>query len=659
MAQGGDGTTDPYGMANLPDTFSPTRTCNLDERELAAIAGGSSSAIVRLGLDRTVLSWNPAAQELFGLEAEEILGRSVEDLMPADALVTFLSRLEAALRSGEAQRFETTLLRQCGAVFPVYVEFAVIRDFAGQPLGFATVTRDLSAERSAAATLLEWKQRYEAAIEVSGMILRDWLSETDEVTCAGNIEAVLGGPVAQLRGGIEGWAELIHPDDRESFFQEFETMLAKRSHFELEYRLRTHSGSYLVVRDRGRLFFDGDGRIVRVAAVITDISEQRALEDRLRHSQKMEAFGRLAGGVAHDFNNLLTVISGYTELMREDTDEDDPRTPLVIEIEKAATRASSLTAQLLAFSRQQVLKLCVLNLNDVLVDVGRMLRRLIGEHIKLQLQPAQVLGFVKGDLGQLEQVLINLAVNARDAMPNGGTLTITTGDVRLEVDSEVCTPELPPGEYVLLTVSDSGVGMSKEIMTQVFEPFFTTKGPGKGTGLGLATCYGIVNQIGGQIAVESAVGQGTTFRIYLPRVYETEVRSPKEIARAQEGGSETILLVEDDATVRKLSAAVLKKLGYMVVEAENGEEALAIARQRSAPPFHLLITDMVMPRMGGRDLALHFGADFPSTSILFTSGYPTHVVDPITTGHRVAFIQKPFVPKTLAAQVRALLNVPA
>lgn len=645
-------------MANLPEeTSSSDLRCNVEERELAAIAEASSAAIVRLALDRTVLTWNRGAREMFGLEGEEIIGRSVDAIMAPDARSLFLSHLAAVAQSHEPARFETTRLRKCGTEFPVAVELGLIRDSAGEPLGWATVTRDLAPERSAEADLLEWKHRYEAAIEVSGMVLRDWQPEKDLVTCAGNVEAVLGGPVASLKGGIEGWAELIHPDDRESFFQEFETMLAKRSPFELEYRLRTSSGNYTIVRDRGHLFYDTEDRIVRVAAVITDVSEQRALEDRLRHSQKMEAFGRLAGGVAHDFNNLLTVISGYTELMKEDTHPEDPRSMLVVEIEKAATRASSLTAQLLAFSRQQVLKLCVLNPNDVLADVGRMLRRLIGEHIKLQLQPAQVLGSVKGDVGQLAQVLINLAVNARDAMPNGGTMTITTGNVCFENDSRAHGLEMPAGEYILLAISDTGAGMDKETLAQIFEPFFTTKGLGHGTGLGLAICHGIIHQIGGQIAVESIVGQGTTFRIYLPRVYEMEMRDSAAAAHSLQGGKETILLVEDDSTVRKLSAAVLKKLGYRVMEAENGEEALVMARKRSANPVDLLITDMVMPRMGGRDLARHFGTEYPGTRILFTSGYPTHIVDPATSERRVAFLQKPFVPKTLAAQVRALLDI--
>ncbi|MGV3532382.1 MAG: PAS domain-containing sensor histidine kinase, partial [Chthoniobacteraceae bacterium] len=529
-------------MTELPAMTNSTVPRTADGQELSALAAAISGAVIRLGSDRSVQSWSDGARELFGLQAEEILGNCVDALMDRSGRAPYLVALAEAAESGIPAQIETKLLRRCGTAFPASVELGAICGTAGERAGWVTITRDLSGEQERVAALLEWKARYEAAIKVSGMILRDWKPEEDQVTCAGNVEAILGEPIARLKGGIEGWAELIHPEDREAFFHEFETMLAKRTPFELEYRLRTKSGAYTIVRDRGHLFFDADDRIVRVAAVITDISEQRALEDRLRHSQKMEAFGRLAGGVAHDFNNLLTVISGYTELMKEDTSADDPRNMLVTEIEKAATRASSLTAQLLAFSRQQVLKLCVLNLNDVLADVGRMLRRLIGEHIRLQLQPAQTLGFVKGDLGQLEQVLINLAVNARDAMPNGGTLTITTEDVRLTEELKSGRLDLSPGDYVLLTVSDTGVGMTREVLAQVFEPFFTTKAPGHGTGLGLATCYGIIHQSGGQIGVQSEAGKGTTFRIYLPRAKEVEVRETQSAPRAIQGGSERILL---------------------------------------------------------------------------------------------------------------------
>ncbi|MFQ5788959.1 MAG: response regulator [Acidobacteriota bacterium] len=386
----------------------------------------------------------------------------------------------------------------------------------------------------------------------------------------------------------------------------------------------------------------------------------RASQEQLRQSQKMEAIGRLAGGVAHDFNNMLTAIRGYSELVLGSLDPEDPRSRDLNEIRRAAKRASSLTRQLLAFSRRQVLELKVLDLNRVVADVEKMLRRLIGENIDLvsKLEPA--LGHIKADRGQVEQILMNLVVNARDAMPEGGKLTIETKNIHLDDYPDGRGLDMQPGPHVMLAVSDTGVGMDKETLARVFEPFFTTKEKDKGTGLGLSTVYGIVKQSSGHISVYSKPGRGTRFEIYLPRV-EEEIIESAEFERptaAQSQGSETILLVEDEKAVRELGRRILERNGYRMLEASNGIEALEVCKEH-AGPIHLVLTDLVMPEMGGRELVEHLAVLRPETKVLYLSGYTGDTVlqqNMLTPG--AAFLQKPFTVKTLSSKVREVLDAP-
>jgi nitrogen-specific signal transduction histidine kinase/CheY-like chemotaxis protein len=397
---------------------------------------------------------------------------------------------------------------------------------------------------------------------------------------------------------------------------------------------------------------DENGAIMRVIGSITDISSQRALEVQLRRSQKMEAFGKLAGGVAHDFNNLLTVITGYNEVVMSELAPNDPKREYIEQIARAANRAGSLTSQLLAFSRQQKMQPRVVNLNGVLRETSKMLGRLIGEDIEMRIEPAPDLGNVKADVGQIEQVLMNLAVNARDAMPAGGKITMSTRNTLAPGGNT--PPQLPPGEYIALEVADSGIGMSPEVQARIFEPFFTTKAPGEGTGLGLATCYGIIKQSGGEITVDSKLSAGTTFRIYLPRVYE-QLKS-YEIPLGPGSlptGSQTILIVEDELTVRVIMRSILQRLNYTVLEAANGAEALRIMLTPGAKPVDLLMTDLVMPEMGGRELAHRALALFPNVRIIYMSGYPTKCIDDLLPGTH--FLEKPLSPKTLAETVRDAL----
>ncbi|MEA5447468.1 response regulator [Leptolyngbya sp. CCNP1308] len=388
-----------------------------------------------------------------------------------------------------------------------------------------------------------------------------------------------------------------------------------------------------------------------------NLTEQKRLEEQFRQAQKMEAIGRLAGGIAHDFNNLITVIKGYSELLQSRIATDDPASELLGEIYKAGEQAGTLTRQLLAFSRQQVLAPQVFNLNTVVSNTETMLRRLIGEDVSLVTTLSSTLGQVKADPGQIEQVLMNLAVNARDAMPQGGTLTLATKTVHLDEAYCRTVADLAPGDYVRLTMQDTGCGIDAATQANMFEPFFTTKAVGKGTGLGLTTVHGIVKQSGGHIAVESTVGQGTTFQIYLPRVAELvpEVRSPAR-SRTLPQGSETVLVVEDEDAVRALEILILQRCGYRVLEAINGSDALHLVEQEPGP-IHLLLSDVVMPHMGGRDLADQIALKRPDCKVLFLSGYTDDaVIHHGVSEAGVAFLQKPFTPAALAQKVRQVLD---
>jgi len=402
---------------------------------------------------------------------------------------------------------------------------------------------------------------------------------------------------------------------------------------------------------------DAAGRVTGMLSIAADVTEMRQLEVQYRQAQKMEAVGRLAGGIAHDFNNLLTAIIGTTALVLEDLGLESRARLDIQEIEKAAKRAAGLTRQLLIFSRQQVLEPRALDLNALVGNLEKMLHRLIGEDIELRTKPAALLGAVRADPGQLEQAIVNLVVNARDAMPKGGRLTIETADVELDRSYVAAHVPTQPGPYVLLAISDTGVGMDGATKARLFEPFFTTKEPGRGTGLGLATVYGIVKQSGGYIWAYSELGHGTTFKIYLPRVAET-AQAPESTPSPPTpvGGSETVLVVEDQDEVRRLTKRVLEARGYTVLAARNGAEALEIVG-RHATQIHLMITDVVMPGMNGRELAQLACARRSDLKVLYVSGYTGEAV----LQHRllepgVAFLQKPFTPDALARKTREVLD---
>jgi two-component system cell cycle sensor histidine kinase/response regulator CckA len=407
-----------------------------------------------------------------------------------------------------------------------------------------------------------------------------------------------------------------------------------------------------------------DGVSVGVQGIARDITKRKRLEnalreseEQLRQSQKLEAIGQLAGGVAHDFNNLLTAINGYSALALRRLGADHPISSYLEEIKKAGDRAANLTRQLLAFGRKQLLQPLALNVNDILNDMIKLLKRLIGEDIQLITRPGANLKQIKADPGQLEQVLVNLVVNARDAMPRGGTITIETANITLDGSYASKHLGVSAGEYVMLAISDTGTGMDQETQSRIFEPFFTTKEKDKGTGLGLSTVYGIIRQSGGNIWVYSEVGKGTTFKVYLPLVEDkAATESEAVVVPMIKRGSETVMLVEDEDMVRKLASELLVDAGYIVLEANGGEEAIKLCKQHSEP-IDLLITDVVMPKMSGKQVAEQLLALHPETKVLFMSGYTDEaIVHHGVVDSNIAFIQKPFSERALAHKIREVLD---
>jgi signal transduction histidine kinase len=437
-----------------------------------------------------------------------------------------------------------------------------------------------------------------------------------------------------------------------------------------EFRLRRHDGEYRLFVSRGVPVLEGEGRIREWVGTCTDVTERKQAEQRLRQkeeelrqSQKMEAVGRLAGGIAHDFNNLLTAILGPADMARDQVPVDHPARRELDDIRTAALRASELTRQLLTFGRQQVVKSELLDLNEIVRDSGRLLGRLLGEDIDLDISVAAEPCVLSADRSQIEQIILNLAVNSRDAMPAGGHLTIETRSVELGREFADRHPNVRPGKYVLLAVSDTGRGMDADTLAHAFEPFFTTKEVGRGTGLGLATVYGIVHQTGGHVFVYSEVDRGTSFNIYLPRA-DTHHEPGAELAHAHaatapmRGGTETILLAEDDNAIRALTTRLLTRSGYHVIAADRGEAALELAR-KYAGLIQLLVTDVVMPGMSGVDLWQQLRQERPACRVLFLSGWASDaIVSHGVIDSHTPFLQKPFTAESLIRSIREVLDRP-
>jgi PAS domain S-box-containing protein len=507
------------------------------------------------------------------------------------------------------------------------------------------------------AALRRGEERYRVVSDIGNHLLYDYSYAVKRLEWMGRIRELTGYDPGEFGSlGIAVWENLVHTDDRTEAKRILDEAIRLRMPYRAAYRFLRKDGTYMPVEDRGVFFYGDDGRPIRMIGSMTDESERTLLQDQLQQAMKMEAMGRLAGGVAHDFNNLLTTIMGNIDLARSLTGDPDGLAQSLEEINRAAESASALTRQLLAFSRRQIIEPQPLDLNGLVSRMELMLKRIIGEDVSLRTELAPGLGTIRADAGQLEQVLVNLAVNARDAMPGGGRLLIRTANA--ELDPEACRSRsgLRPGPHVELTVSDTGHGMSDEVKRHLFEPFFTTKPQGRGTGLGLATIYGIVKQSGGDMEVSSAVGRGAAFRMLLPRVTAEAAAPPAPAAERTLTGSETILLVEDEEGVRNLAIALLARLGYRVLPASGGAEALQTAAEHSAR-IELLLTDVVMPGLNGRQLADRLVTIHPEMKVLYTSGY-TEDSDVLrgVVGAQLHFIAKPYTPRALAAKIREVLE---
>jgi two-component system cell cycle sensor histidine kinase/response regulator CckA len=496
-------------------------------------------------------------------------------------------------------------------------------------------------------------------VAVSAARIGVWETELaiDRITCSDTFIDMIGLPPGSAAPTRDEFMQLLHPDDRPALAEAQMRVLTGTAEA-LEFRVLWPDGSVHWLYMRAHASRGLDGQPERVFGAAIDVTDRKELEGSLRQAQKLEAVGQLAGGVAHDFNNVLTAVIGYSDLLQA---EAAPGTPLhdgLVEIGKAGHRASQITRQLLAFSCKQILQPKVLDVNGLIADLERMLRRVVYEHVQIVTRLALDVGRIKADPTQIEQVLVNLAVNARDAMPKGGTLTIETSNAVLDGHYPQRHEPVVPGDYVLLSVNDTGVGMDRTTQERLFEPFFTTKGVGKGTGLGLATVYGIVTQSGGHIWVYSEPDRGTTFKVYLPRVYE-DAQTPGAPAAAAgpRGGSETILLVEDETAVRQLARRVLEGVGYHVLEASDPQEAIGVARVTRVP-IHLLLSDVVMP--GGGDIVLHdvLRAERPSLRVLYMSGYADETM--VQRGWLAGdspYLPKPFTAHELIQKVREVLDI--
>ncbi len=498
------------------------------------------------------------------------------------------------------------------------------------------------------------------AAQATNDAVRDWDVRSDVLSWPQGLERLLGYTPSAATQTIGFWEQQVHPDDRDGTAAKIrEALNGNAEHWIGEYRFRRADGSFLDLLERALIVRNEHGTALRFVGSLMDITARKQFQKKLVRSQKMDAFGQLAGGVAHDFNNFLTTILGYSDLLLSEIGVQGSVAGHISEIKKAAGRASALTAQLLAFSRKQPLEPCVVDVNPLIVNLERSLLRLLGDDVPVvcHLHPGKEEAHIRVDPSQFTQILFNLAVNARDAMPEGGRLILETSCVKLSSEAELPlgVGTLRPGEYVLISVSDNGSGMTDEVKAHLFEPFFTTK-EGLGSGLGLATSYGIVRQSGGNIFVESQPNQGTTVKIYLPRVAPLPAR-PYKKSRRLPSGTETILVLEDDIGVRHISVRVLRGLGYDVIEAANGDDAQQFFAQGGERKIDLLLTDMIMPKMSGRHFADWLCKTSPNTKVVFVSGYLEESLRPCDRlDQGTFFLAKPFDPEQLARKIREALD---
>jgi PAS domain S-box-containing protein len=630
---------------------------------LASIVESSDDAIIGETLDRVIRDWNAGAEAMFGYTAEEVRGKSFSILFPTSG--NEFEALRAKIRRGEAIRhFETICLRKDGEQICVSLTMSPIVDASGTLLGVSTIARDITTSKRSEEELWQSEKRFrdllqaapDAIMEVDTQGRIVMLNHAAEVVFGYSREELFGLKIEELvPEGMRG----DHRQHRSTYMK---NPKARPMGIGLELKARRKDGTLIPVEIS--LSPNWSGGALNVIVIVRDIRERKRTEELLRRSeekfrqtQKLEALGRLAGGIAHEFNNLLTMVLGYADLLVPGVAANEQLNGYVQKIRMAGRRAASLTRQLLVFGRRQVLMSQVLDLNGLLAQVCKMLARVIGEHIQTVFIPALEPAWVRADPGQIDQIIVNLATNARDAMPQGGKLSITVSNVEFNDETVQQHPGLLPGKYVLMSVSDTGEGMAAEVQAHIFEPFFTTREVGKGTGLGLAEVYGMVNQSGGTIAVQSQVGAGSTFEIYLPRAADEDIGSVSSTRTSEQAmhGSETILLVEDEPQLMVLCRDFLQKLGYTTLDATHPKEALQIARQFDKK-IDLLLTDIVMPGMNGRKLAAQIKGYRPNIRVLYISGHADHMIDSPTLPDREShFLEKPFALDELALKLRRVL----
>jgi len=635
------------------------RSVKESERRYRGLLEAAPDAMVVVNGAGEIVLLNLQAEKQFGYRRDELVGQKVTNIIPegfAERLIADdLRSTEAALAQVIGTGIELVARRKDDTEFPIEIMLSPLQGAEG--ILVTAAIRDISVRKAAEEELRRTNQILETTQAMARLggweldVVHDTLFWTDETYRIHETSPAEYSPTVAT--GIAFYA----PESLPLIAAAVEDAIERGASFDLELELITATGRWISVRATGVATME-QGRTTKITGAFQDITERKRLEAQLHQSQRLEAVGQLAGGIAHDFNNLLTAIRGYAELARRGLEEDERRRDDLAEVIANADRAAALIRQLLAFGRRQVLEPRVMDPAEVVGDMASMLRRLLGEHIELATHTVRGLGWIKVDPSQLEQIIVNLAVNAADAMPDGGKLTIELCNAEFDAAYVAAHAGAIPGPYVLLAVSDTGVGMDKATQAHVFEPFFTTKEPGKGTGMGLATVYGIVKQSGGFIYVYSEPGQGTTFRIYLPRVAEQRPAAGAETpaARPSSSGTETILLVEDEPAVRSFARRTLEEQGYIVLEAAGGADALSIVASH-ADPIALLVTDVVMPGLQGYQLAEQLATGRPELRVLYLSGFTENsMIHHGVPDDGVAFLAKPFSTDALSEAVRRVLD---
>ncbi len=617
-----------------------------------ALVDSSDDAIISKDVDGFITSWNSGAEKLYGYSAEEMIGKHITSIIPDDFPNEMPEIIERLRRGERIQAHDGVRVHKSGRLLNISLSISPIKDENGEIIGASTISRDLSelAYMMSIARCLLW---YADIEEIDNPVYLKW---TINIPNQEGAQKFLPLQMEPGESYAKAWYRHRDPGDRDACDKLGTQSVREGNSYSQEFRCFCADGTIRWLHEDIRVNTIEPGKKWRAVGVCTDITEQRQMEQQLLQAQKMEGLGRLAGGIAHDFNNLLTAIMGYVELAEEAISEESPIRNYLSNTSQAAERAAELTKQLLVFARKQVTETKVISLNELVLDLEKMLRRLIGEDIDFEVRLSPDIGAVKVDPSQLAQVIINLAVNSRDAMPNGGRLLIETAN--MEFDHHYCAahPEVKPGKYVMVSISDTGTGMSAEVLKHAFEPFFTTKEQGRGTGLGLATSHGIINQAGGHIWVYSEENIGTTFKIYLP-MENMPLDDMVEVTRGKlPMGTETILLVEDEPLVRGLAVQILRAQGFKVIDAKDGEEALELSQSYQGV-IHLCVTDVVMPKMGGKELAEQLVMMRPEIKIMFASGYTDETVMQHGVLERgVEFLQKPYTLALLTRRVREVLD---